>query len=161
VSSVDGQCILVRFCDTNPPFSCLPQDFGRWLRTHDEFDYIVDGANVAYNAQNYDDGRFTFKQVSLDSIAPPGPRTAKVVRVIHLTSLAAVLVADRDGSGQAGGAGQARAGGGAGRLRHRRQGAQQRAPVAAHRDPHPGGPCEQLLVRVHEMPMPSALHSVV
>jgi hypothetical protein len=64
VSSVDGQCILVRFCDTNPPFSCLPQDFGRWLRTHDEFDYIVDGANVAYNAQNYDDGRFTFKQVS-------------------------------------------------------------------------------------------------
>lgn len=41
------------------------QDFGDWLRAREEFEYIVDGANVAYNSQNFGKGMFSFKQVRL------------------------------------------------------------------------------------------------
>jgi hypothetical protein len=37
------------------------------LRAREEFEYIVDGANVAYNSQNFGKGMFSFRQVlSLD-----------------------------------------------------------------------------------------------
>jgi len=44
-----------------------PQDFGDWLRAREEFEYIVDGANVAYNSQNFGKGMFSFKQVRGES----------------------------------------------------------------------------------------------
>ena len=41
------------------------QNFSNWLSERDEFVYIVDGANVAYNKQNFDNGKFSYKQIEL------------------------------------------------------------------------------------------------
>jgi len=39
--------------------------FADWLRDRDEYEYIVDAANVAYFNQNFETGRFSYKQVEL------------------------------------------------------------------------------------------------
>lgn len=39
--------------------------FGDWLKTQTEFKYIIDGANVAYNHQNFENGKFSYRQVEL------------------------------------------------------------------------------------------------
>jgi hypothetical protein len=39
------------------------KNFASWLQSVEEFDYIVDGANIAYSRQNFDDGKFSFQQV--------------------------------------------------------------------------------------------------
>ena len=42
------------------------QNFSAWLSAKPyDYTYIVDGANVAYNRQNFDTGRFSFKQIEL------------------------------------------------------------------------------------------------
>lgn len=41
------------------------QAFGDWLKTQTEFKYIIDGANVAYNHQNFENGKFSYRQVEL------------------------------------------------------------------------------------------------
>jgi hypothetical protein len=41
------------------------EDFDSWLKRREEYVYIVDGANVAYTRQNFDNGRFSFTQVRL------------------------------------------------------------------------------------------------
>ena len=41
------------------------QVFGTWLQDRPEFKYVVDGANVAYNRQNYGQGRFSYRQVGI------------------------------------------------------------------------------------------------
>ena len=41
------------------------QNFANWLNNQKEFTYIVDGANVAYNRQNFDNGKFNYKQIEL------------------------------------------------------------------------------------------------
>lgn len=41
----------------------LQQEFGVFLRQNEPFDYIIDAANVAYQNQNYHDGRFKYEQV--------------------------------------------------------------------------------------------------
>jgi hypothetical protein len=38
------------------------EEFESWIADKD-FDYIIDGANVAYDRQNYGNGRFSYKQV--------------------------------------------------------------------------------------------------
>jgi hypothetical protein len=38
--------------------------FDTWLRFQEEFTYIVDAANIAYYKQNFDEGKFTFSQVT-------------------------------------------------------------------------------------------------
>ncbi len=45
--------------------SCLfvLQPFKAWLESQPEFEYIVDGPNVAYASQNEDGGRFAYAQV--------------------------------------------------------------------------------------------------
>lgn len=49
--------------------SLILKDFGDWLREREEFDYIIDGANVAYCNQNFMDGKFSYMQaLQLDSI---------------------------------------------------------------------------------------------
>ena len=40
-------------------------DFDTWLSDRPEYDFIVDGANVAYFNQNFDCGKFTFRQIEL------------------------------------------------------------------------------------------------
>ena len=39
------------------------QNFGTWLAERPEFKYVIDGANVAYNRQNFGQGRFSYRQV--------------------------------------------------------------------------------------------------
>eukprot|EP00597_Dinobryon_sp_UTEXLB2267_P008096 CAMPEP_0170085454 /NCGR_PEP_ID=MMETSP0019_2-20121128/20323_1 /TAXON_ID=98059 /ORGANISM="Dinobryon sp., Strain UTEXLB2267" /LENGTH=619 /DNA_ID=CAMNT_0010301903 /DNA_START=397 /DNA_END=2256 /DNA_ORIENTATION=- len=41
------------------------KEFGDWLRSQQEFDYIVDGANVAYFHQNFESGKFSFRQIEM------------------------------------------------------------------------------------------------
>jgi hypothetical protein len=41
------------------------QAYGDWLKIQNEFKYIVDGANVAYSHQNFESGRFSYKQIEL------------------------------------------------------------------------------------------------
>ena len=41
------------------------QDFADWLANQEEFVYIVDGANVAYNRQDFDNGKFSYRQIEL------------------------------------------------------------------------------------------------
>jgi hypothetical protein len=36
-----------------------------WLGNQEEFKYFIDGANVAYNCQNFEDGKFSYKQIEL------------------------------------------------------------------------------------------------
>lgn len=43
----------------------LLKDFETFLSEQNEFEYIVDGANVAYNNQNYEMGRFSYGQIRL------------------------------------------------------------------------------------------------
>lgn len=45
------------------------QAFASWLEDKEEFTYVVDGANVAYNRQNFGDGKFSFRQVRRHSSA--------------------------------------------------------------------------------------------
>lgn len=39
--------------------------FADFLAKNDEFVYIVDGANVAYHKQNFDDGQFSYRQIDV------------------------------------------------------------------------------------------------
>ena len=39
------------------------QEFGHWLYSREEFEYILDAANVGYNGQNFIDGEFSYEQV--------------------------------------------------------------------------------------------------
>ena len=39
------------------------QNFGTWLEERAEFKYVIDGANVAYNRQNFGHGKFSYRQV--------------------------------------------------------------------------------------------------
>jgi hypothetical protein len=39
------------------------EDFEKWLKAREEFDFVVDGANIAYFNQNFASGKFSFKQV--------------------------------------------------------------------------------------------------
>lgn len=39
--------------------------FAEFLSKNDEFVYIVDGANVAYHKQNFDNGQFSYRQIDL------------------------------------------------------------------------------------------------
>jgi hypothetical protein len=41
----------------------VKQEFGDWLRDRPEFDYIVDAANIAYYGQNFETGKFSYRQV--------------------------------------------------------------------------------------------------
>jgi pentatricopeptide repeat protein len=41
------------------------QMFSEWLSTEEEFKFIVDGANVAYNRQNFNGGKFSYSQIEL------------------------------------------------------------------------------------------------
>jgi len=41
------------------------QSFSDWLDSREEYVYIVDAANVAYTRQNFENGRFSFRQVEL------------------------------------------------------------------------------------------------
>lgn len=41
------------------------QHFSDWLKRRPEFKYIVDGANVAYTRQNYEEGRFSYEQIDI------------------------------------------------------------------------------------------------
>ena len=41
------------------------ETFGIWLEEQPEFKYIIDGANVAYNRQNFGQGRFSYRQIEL------------------------------------------------------------------------------------------------
>jgi Zc3h12a-like Ribonuclease NYN domain len=50
-----------------PCFICflLVQAYGEWLKLQHEFKYIIDGANVAYNHQNFEEGKFSYRQIEL------------------------------------------------------------------------------------------------
>lgn len=51
----------------NTRILCIPsilQEFGGFLRQKEQYDYIIDAANVAYQNQNYKDGKFKYEQVS-------------------------------------------------------------------------------------------------
>jgi pentatricopeptide repeat protein len=52
------------------------QDYYTWLQEKEEFVYIVDGANVAYNGQNFDTGKFSYRQIELvvDKLKERGER---------------------------------------------------------------------------------------
>jgi pentatricopeptide repeat protein len=39
------------------------QAFGSWLEDRPQYRYIIDGANVAYNKQNFGSGRFSYRQI--------------------------------------------------------------------------------------------------
>jgi len=39
------------------------EHFCKWLRERPPFDYVLDGPNIAYNNQNFADGRFAYRQV--------------------------------------------------------------------------------------------------
>ena len=41
------------------------QAFDNWLKERDEFVHIVDGANVAYARQNFQTGKFSYRQIEL------------------------------------------------------------------------------------------------
>ena len=41
------------------------QAYGEWLKLQHEFKYIIDGANVAYNHQNFEEGKFSYRQIEL------------------------------------------------------------------------------------------------
>eukprot|EP01035_Chromulina_nebulosa_P018670 gene18670-24417_t len=41
------------------------QNFSDWLSDREDFTYIVDGANVAYSHQNFNAGKFSYKQIQL------------------------------------------------------------------------------------------------
>lgn len=41
------------------------QLFSEWLSAEEEFKFIVDGANVAYNRQNFNGGKFSYQQIEL------------------------------------------------------------------------------------------------
>ena len=41
------------------------QAFDNWLKERDEFIHIVDGANVAYARQNFQTGKFSYRQIEL------------------------------------------------------------------------------------------------
>jgi hypothetical protein len=43
----------------------IEQNFAQWLQSRPEYDYIIDGPNVAYQNQNHFYGRFSYRQVSL------------------------------------------------------------------------------------------------
>jgi Zc3h12a-like Ribonuclease NYN domain len=43
----------------------LVQAYGEWLKLQHEFKYIIDGANVAYNHQNFEEGKFSYRQIEL------------------------------------------------------------------------------------------------
>ena len=39
------------------------EEFDEWLQNREEYDFIVDAANVAYFNQNFESGRFNYQQV--------------------------------------------------------------------------------------------------
>lgn len=39
------------------------QEFGQWLAAQEDFDFVIDAANVAYFNQNFKDGKFSYQQV--------------------------------------------------------------------------------------------------
>ena len=41
------------------------QEYREWLRGRPPFDYVLDGPNIAYLGQNYDDGAFRYTQIQL------------------------------------------------------------------------------------------------
>lgn len=41
----------------------LDQLFDKWLRDQDDFDFVIDAANVAYYNQNFKKGKFSYQQV--------------------------------------------------------------------------------------------------
>eukprot|EP01041_Mallomonas_annulata_P002215 gene2215-4303_t len=41
------------------------QTFSDWIDKQEEIDYIIDGANVAYNRQNFAEGKFSYKQIEM------------------------------------------------------------------------------------------------
>lgn len=40
-------------------------EFEEWLKERPEYEYIVDAANVAYNNQNFESGKFSYQQIEL------------------------------------------------------------------------------------------------
>jgi len=40
-------------------------EFEEWLKERPEYEYIVDAANVAYNNQNFETGKFSYQQIEL------------------------------------------------------------------------------------------------
>ena len=57
---------LMKIASTNSLNQCKNlQAFSDWLQEQEEFVYIVDGANVAYNKQNFDNGKFSYRQIEL------------------------------------------------------------------------------------------------
>ena len=45
------------------------KEFGVFLRENGPFDYVIDAANVAYQNQNFNEGRFNYEQVRILSTA--------------------------------------------------------------------------------------------
>ena len=41
------------------------REFEEWLKTRPPFDYVLDGPNIAYFSQNYDEGYFRYSQIDL------------------------------------------------------------------------------------------------
>lgn len=58
----------VRGSDSRSMFAmtvCVGQEFAHWLEAYNiQYDYVIDGANVAYFGQNVADGDFSFAQVN-------------------------------------------------------------------------------------------------
>ena len=57
---------LMKIASTSSLNQCKNlQAFSDWLQEQEEFVYIVDGANVAYNKQNFENGKFSYRQIEL------------------------------------------------------------------------------------------------
>ena len=57
---------LMKIASTSSLNQCKNlQAFSDWLNEQEEFVYIVDGANVAYNKQNFENGKFSYRQIEL------------------------------------------------------------------------------------------------
>ena len=55
------------------------QHFSEWLRSCEPFDYVLDGPNIAYYNQNFEQGQFSFRQIEAimeASRALPSPAVA-------------------------------------------------------------------------------------
>lgn len=63
----------------SPAYEGHLRSFDSWLRSREEYEYIVDAANVAYSSQNYEFGRFSYGQVLYHSFIQSALRLFLVV----------------------------------------------------------------------------------
>ena len=61
-----------------------------FLRENGPFDYVIDAANVAYQNQNFNEGRFNYEQVRLVAIV--SLRAPNFLTAYHFTMHYSILV---------------------------------------------------------------------